>query len=82
MLSEAAATAAVRVHLESSSDGSAQSVASWSVAVADLVGGTIETRFNIKDPSKTLVNVDGHTIDTTFHLLGLNSDPASRSSLC
>ncbi len=76
VLSEAAATAAVRVHLESSSDGSAQSVASWSVAVADLVSGTIETRFNIKDPSKTLVNVDGHTIDTTFHLLGLNSDPA------
>jgi hypothetical protein len=49
VLSEAAATAAVRVHLESSSDGSAQSVASWSVAVANLIGGTIESRFNIKD---------------------------------
>ena len=75
VLSEASATAALRVHLESSSDGSLQSVASWSVAVADLIGGSIETRFNVKDPSKTLVNIDGHTIDTTFRLLGLNSQP-------
>lgn len=76
LLSEVGATAAVRVHLESSNDGSKQSVASWSVPVANLIGGQVETRIHIPDASKTLINVHGHTIDTTFRLLGLNSDPA------
>jgi hypothetical protein len=76
MLSAAARTAALRVHLESSSDGSPQSVASWSVPVASSFGGSVESRFKIDDPSKTLVDIRNHTIDTTFRLLGLNSDPA------
>jgi hypothetical protein len=74
MLSEVAATAAVRVHLESSGDTSARSVASWSVPVANLLGGSVETRFHIDNTQHT-VGIDGHGLHPTFQLLGLNSVP-------
>lgn len=74
MLAEVAATAAVRVHLESSGDSSARSVASWSVPVANLLGGSVETRFHIDNTEHT-VGIDGHGLHPTFQLLGLNSVP-------
>jgi hypothetical protein len=67
LLMEAVETAAVRIHLEASGDGSNQSVASWSVPIANLIGGSTEHRFHIDDASK---------YGATFRLLGLNSDPA------
>jgi hypothetical protein len=65
ILGEAVETAAACVHLESSGDQSEQSVISWSVPVADLIGGSVETRLHIDDVSKD---------DATFRLLGLDSD--------
>lgn len=66
ILGEAVNTAAVCVHLESSGDQSKQSVISWSVPVADLIGGSVETRIHVDD---------ANSHDTTYRLLGLDSDP-------
>ncbi len=66
ILGEAVATAAVCVHLESSGDQSKQSVISWSVPVADLIGGSVETRFAVANIEKDA---------TTFQLLGLELRP-------
>ena len=43
LLQEVVETAAVRIHLEASGDGSNQSVASWSVPIANLIGGDTST---------------------------------------
>lgn len=68
VLGEAVETAAVCVHLESSGDQSKQAVISWSIPVANLIGGSVETCFAVADIQKD---------DTTFRLLGLDSDPTS-----
>lgn len=73
VLQEVAATAALRMHLEASGSDQTdkRSVASWSVPVANLIGGDTDYRFHIDDASKT---VDGITF--TYRVQGLNSDPA------
>jgi hypothetical protein len=69
LLAYAASVAAVCVRLQSSGDGTDQSVVSWSIPVADLIGGLVEYRFNVANPTH-------ETLDITFQwqLVNLNSD--------
>ena len=79
LLQEAANTAALRVHLEASGDGSKKSVVSWSVPVANLIDGSTDSWFHIDDVSKSVTLLNATLINATFRLLNLNSDPAGLS---
>lgn len=70
LLYEVAGTLALQVHLESSGDKTQQkTVASWSVAVANLIDGSVEWREHIDDFAKTVADTTA-----TFRLVNLNSE--------
>ncbi|MGH7050053.1 MAG: hypothetical protein ACREE5_05345 [Acetobacteraceae bacterium] len=75
ILLAATVLAAVCVRLQSSSDNSDQSVVSWSIPIADLIGGSVEARFNVANPSDKI----GGVIDATWQLLDLNLNPSFTS---
>ena len=80
ILPEATALAAVCVRLQSSNDNSDQSVVSWSIPVANLTGGSVETRFNVADPTDALIAIGDHKIlNASWRLLNLNSNPSFTS---
>ena len=80
ILLEATALAAVCVRLQSSSDNSDQSVVSWSIPVANLIGGSVEARFNVADPTDAIIAIGDHKIfNASWRLLNLNSNPSFTS---